>query len=327
MCVRMPYKLSLRMISNGTKPRVSLPLKEKAAELGFLQCAVAVAEPMDLEARRLENWLNQGMHGTMRWMEHHFDLRIDPTKLMPGAKSVICLAYNYFHPDRQSDAYAPKISMYAYGEDYHRVLRSKLKTLLQWIRTEYGSVEGRMFTDSGPVMERDWARRAGLGWTGKHTLLLRPSVGSYFFLSELIVDIAFEPDMPIRDHCGTCTRCIKACPTGAIAEGGYLLDSRKCISYLTIEHKEAIPESFTNQMEGWAFGCDICQQVCPWNRFATPHQEMRFVPHEALLGWTQSNWLDMTRETFAEMFHHSPLRRPGYDKLMDNIRFLMPIRK
>jgi epoxyqueuosine reductase len=230
--------------------------------------------------------------------------------------------YNYYTEKAQSDPDAPKISMYAYGEDYHRVIRRKLKALLAEIREECGDVDGRCFVDSGPVLERDWARRAGIGWTGKHTLLINPKAGSYFFLSELILDLELTPDSPMQDHCGTCTRCIDACPTEAIASEGYMLDGSKCISYLTIELKDAIPEQFKGQMENRVFGCDICQQVCPWNRFSTPHLEPAFEPKDDLLNLSTRDWHEITEEVFETLFQHSAVKRTKYAGLKRNLEVL-----
>jgi len=221
-------------------------IKTKAAELGFMGVAIARAEHMDEEARRLESWLSQGNHGEMGYMENHFDMRVDPTKLVPGSKSVISLMYNYYNPDQQADADAPKIAMYAYGKDYHKVVKKKLIQLYRWINDEIGEIDGRCFVDSAPVLERDWARRSGLGWVGKHSLLVNPRKGSYFFLAEIILDLDLDYDHPIKDHCGTCTRCIDACPTEAISPEGYIMDGSKCISYLTIELKNQIPEEFSD---------------------------------------------------------------------------------
>lgn len=317
-----PYLCAMDTALHPDRRLSAQPLKEQAEALGFFLCRVARAEPMDEEARRLEAWLNQGKHGQMSWMANHFDLRIDPTKLVSGARTVVSLAFNYHQPDQPGDPEAPRISQYAYGEDYHRVLRRKLKALLGWLRTRYGEVQGRVFVDSGPVLERDWARRSGLGWVGKHTLLVHPRHGSWFFLAELIIDLALEPDSPIRDHCGTCRRCIEACPTSAISPAGYLLDASKCISYLTIELRDAIPETFRDQMAGWAFGCDICQEVCPWNRFARPHEEPAFVPDPDLLTMRRGDWQEMTEETFGRIFGRSAVQRTGYEGLHRNLRFL-----
>ncbi len=295
---------------------------EEAYRLGFQFVGVAKAGFMEEEARRLEEWLNQGMHGQMHYMANHFDKRVDPTKLVPGAKTVVSLLYNYHAPEKQNDPSAPKISQYAYGEDYHFVIKRKLKDLLAFIREEVGEVEGRVFVDSAPVLERDWAKRAGNGWVGKHTLLLHPRAGSYFFLAELIIDLALDPDPPMKDYCGTCTRCIDACPTEAIAPEGYLVDGSKCISYLTIELREAIPNEFQDKMENWMFGCDICQEVCPWNRFAQVHEEPSFLPHPDLLEMKHSDWIELTEEVFREVFRRSAVKRTKFAGLQRNIAFL-----
>ncbi|MBK7342706.1 MAG: tRNA epoxyqueuosine(34) reductase QueG [Saprospiraceae bacterium] len=297
-------------------PLSTEPIKQKAADLGFFLCSVATAEPMEEEARRLEDWLNRNYHGKMGYMANHFELRTDPTKLVPGARSVISLGCNYHNPDVPEDPESPRISQYAYGEDYHKVIRRKLKALLQWMKEEYGDIQGRVFVDSGPVLERDWARRSGMGWAGKHTLLINRDAGSYFFLAEIIIDLPLVPDPPIKDYCGTCTRCIDACPTDAISPSGYLLDGSKCISYLTIELRESIPAEFKDKLEGWAFGCDICQEVCPWNRFAQHHAEPAFHPHPDLLAMTHSDWQEMTEELFLNVFGHTPVKRAGWNKLM-----------
>ena len=297
-------------------------IRTEAARLGFSFTGIAKAGHMDEEARRLETWLRQGFHGAMSYMENHFDLRIDPTKLVPGAKSVIVLMHNYFPKEKQLDPEAPILARYAYGEDYHFVLKRKLKDLLRFIREEIGEVNGRCFVDSAPVLERDWARRAGLGWTGKNTLLLHPKAGSYYFLAELILDLELEPGNPIRDHCGTCRRCIEACPTEAISPEGYLLDGSKCISYLTIELREAIPEEFRGKMENRMFGCDICQEVCPWNRFSKPHEEPAFEPQTDLMNMTKQDWEELTEEVFQQIFKKSAVKRTKFEGLRRNIRFL-----
>ena len=297
-------------------------IKAEAEKLGFLACGISQAEFMEAEARRLEKWLESGAHGEMSYMENHFDLRTDPTKLVPGAKSVISLAYNYYTDKIQEDASAPKISKYAYGRDYHKVIRKKLKKLYQFIQSEAGEVSGRVFVDSAPVMERDWAVRSGLGWMGKHTLLINKNHGSYFFLAEIVLDLELEHDTPVTDHCGTCTKCIDACPTDAISENGYILDAKKCISYLTIELKNEIPDEFLGSMENWMFGCDICQDVCPWNRFASQHQEDQFKPKNKLLEMTKRDWLDITEELFNELFEGSAVKRTKFTGLKRNIQFL-----
>lgn len=297
-------------------------IKQEAARLGFTFTGVAKAEFLEDTAHQLESWLNQGFHGKMQYMENHFDKRLDPTKLVPGAKSVVTLMYNYYTEKEQEDETAPKISKYAYGKDYHHVIKHKLKTLLQFIQTEIGEVSGRCFVDSAPVMERDWAKRSGIGWTGKNTLLIHPKAGSYFFLAELIIDLELEADSPMKDYCGRCTRCIDACPTEAISPQGYLVDGSKCISYLTIELKEAIPETFKGKMDNWMFGCDVCQQVCPWNRFAKSHQEPQFEPHPDLLGMKKRDWEELTEEVFRAVFRKSAVKRTKFSGLTRNIEFL-----
>ncbi|RME93459.1 MAG: tRNA epoxyqueuosine(34) reductase QueG [Bacteroidetes bacterium] len=297
-------------------------LHEAASELGFSFVGVAKAERMDEEARRLEAWLNQGYHGQMRYMENHFDKRVDPTLLVPGAKTVISLLYNYHNPAKPTDPEAPRLSQYAYGEDYHFVLKGKLRELVARMEEQVGPINGRVFVDSAPVLERDWARRAGNGWVGKHTLLIHPKAGSYFFLAEIISDLDLPPDAPMKDYCGTCRRCIDACPTQAIAPEGYSLDARKCISYLTIELREAIPTEFSDKMENWMFGCDICQEVCPWNRFAKHHEEPAFEPHADLLHMKQADWQELTEEVFRKLFRKSAVKRAKYLGLRRNIEFL-----
>ncbi|PHI19848.1 tRNA epoxyqueuosine(34) reductase QueG [Lewinellaceae bacterium SD302] len=297
-------------------------IQQLATEQGFLHVGFARAEFMEPEARQLESWLNQGRHGKMSWMENYFDKRVDPTKLVPGAKTVITFLYNYFPEDDTPSQEAPKIARYAYGQDYHHVIKGKLRTIIEAVREEYGEIDGRAFVDSAPVLERDWAKRSGSGWVGKNTLLLRQGVGSYFFLAELIVDLEVDPDGPVTDHCGSCTRCIDACPTEAISPQGYLLDGSKCISYLTIELKEAIPEEFKDRMEGWAFGCDICQEVCPWNRFSKAHSEPAFLPHPDLPAMSPAERKEMTEEVFRRVFRKSAVKRAKFVGLRRNIDFL-----
>ena len=298
-------------------------IREEAYRLGFGFVGIAKAEQMDEEARRLEAWLNQGLHGKMGYMANHFDKRIDPRKLVDGAKSVITLLFNYFTDEKQTDLHAPKISKYAYGNDYHFVIKDKLKDLMHFINDEIGEVSGRVFVDSAPVLERDWAKRSGTGWIGKNTLLINPKAGSYFFLAELIIDLELVYDTPMKDYCGTCTRCIDACPTEAISPEGYFMDGSKCISYLTIELKdEIIPPQYKSQMERWMFGCDICQDVCPWNRFSTKHNEPQFEPHPHLLEMTKEEWFEITEDVFKEMFKNSAVKRTKYEGLIRNIDFL-----
>ncbi len=296
-------------------------IKQQAQRLGFLQCGIAKATFLEEEAPRLENWLQQGFHGKMGYMENHFDKRLDPRLLVDGAKSVISLSYNYF-PEAQQNKDAFKISKYAYGEDYHQVIKQKLRELLQFIQEEIGEVSGRCFVDSAPVLERSWAEKSGLGWNGKHSLLIQKQQGSFFFLAELILDLELEYDNPTTtDHCGNCTKCIDACPTEAILPNS-TVDGSKCISYATIELKENIPVSFRNNMEDWIFGCDICQDICPWNRFSKPHNEPLFAPKENLLEMTKKDWEEITEETFKKVFKKSAVQRTKFVGLQRNIRFL-----
>ncbi|MEM1217893.1 MAG: tRNA epoxyqueuosine(34) reductase QueG [Bacteroidota bacterium] len=297
-------------------------LKEMALELGFSYVGVAKAEFMEPEARRLEDWLNKGHQGKMGYLENHFEKRVDPTKLVPGAQSVVSLVYNYFPSKKIAVPGAPKIARYAYGKDYHFVVKDKLRELLERLRERVGAVEGRCFVDSAPVLERDWARRAGVGWIGKNTMLIRPRAGSFFFLAELIIDLPLEPDGPLKDFCGSCTRCIDACPTEAIAPEGYEMDGSKCISYLTIELRDAIPNEFKDKMSNWMFGCDICQEVCPWNRFSSPNEEPAFSPHPELETMTRQDWEEITEETFRKVFKKSAVKRTKFAGLQRNIRFL-----
>ncbi|MCC6462645.1 MAG: tRNA epoxyqueuosine(34) reductase QueG [Saprospiraceae bacterium] len=307
----------------SSTPHTTL-IRDEALRLGFDFVGFARAERLNDEARRLEAWLRQGAHGRMAYMENHFDLRIDPTLLVPGAKSVICLGFNYFNPEKQHDPEAPKISQYAYGQDYHLVVREKLNQLLAYMQAQIGAIEGRCFVDSAPVLEREWARRAGLGWNGRHTLTIHPRRGSYFFLAEIICDLPLAYDDPIRDHCGTCRRCIDACPTEAISPEGYFLDASRCISYLTIELRDEIPAAFQGQTDNWMFGCDVCQDVCPWNRFAQRHQEPAFEPHPDLLQLSRRDWIEITEEVFGAVFKKSAVKRAKYAGLTRNIRFLFP---
>ena len=304
------------------KPLPTDGLKRDAADLGFAFCGVATAGFMEPEARQLEAWLNAGRHGQMSYMANHFDKRVDPTKLVPGAKTVVVLGYNYYPADDTPSREAPKLARYAYGEDYHYVVKRIGKELLKRLQTRHGQCEGRVFVDSAPVLERQWAQRAGQGWLGKNTLLLRRDAGSYFFLCELVIDLAYEPDPPVKDFCGTCRKCIDACPTDAIAQEGYLLDASRCISYLNIELREAIPAGFGDSLEGWAFGCDICQEVCPWNRFASPHDEPAFEPSPQLAAMGREEWEALTEESFREVFKKSAVKRKGYAGVADTIRLL-----
>jgi epoxyqueuosine reductase len=304
------------------KSNLTYFIKNEALAAGFISVGIGKAEFMDPEAFRLEQWLKQNYQGGMNYLENHFDKRVDPRLLVPGAKSVISLCYNYFNPVKQKDPEAPKISMYAYGRDYHKVVRNKLEALLMTIRKKTGEVNGRVFIDSAPVLERDWAKRNGLGWIGKNTLLINPKKGSWFFLGEIILDIELEYDGPIKDYCGTCTKCIDACPTDAISPNGYFMDGSKCISYLTIELKKEIPLEFEGKMDNWMYGCDICQQVCPWNRFSEPHREEAFMPGEELVFKTKEEWENLSEEAYERLFKGSAVKRAKYSGLMRNIRFL-----
>lgn len=295
-------------------------IKTEAKRLGFLSCGVSKAQFLEEEAPRLENWLNKQMHGQMHYMENHFDKRLDPTKLVEGSKSVISLLLNYF-PEKTQDHETYKLSKYAYGTDYHFVIKDKLKSLLHAIQGEIGEVEGRAFVDSAPVLDKVWAAKSGLGWIGKHSNLLTQQVGSFYFIAELIIDLELEYDSITTDHCGTCTKCIDACPTKAIAEP-YVVDGSKCISYFTIELKENIPTEFKGQFEDWMFGCDICQDVCPWNRFSKSHNEPLFNPHPDLLDMTKKDWEEITEETFKKVFQKSAVKRTKFSGLKRNINFL-----
>src|SRR5690606_6624299 len=295
-------------------------IKTEAKRLGFLSCGISKAQFLEEEAPRLERWLNQNMHGEMRYMENHFDKRLDPTKLVEGSKSVISLLLNYF-PSETQNPESYKLSKYAYGTDYHFVIKNKLKQLLQFIQEEIGEVSGRAFVDSAPVLDKAWAAKSGLGWIGKHSNLLSQKVGSFYFIAELIVDLELEYDTPTTDHCGTCTACIDACPTEAIIQP-YEVDGSKCISYLTIELKDNLPSEFKGKMDDWMFGCDVCQDVCPWNRFSKPHSEPLFNPHPELLGMTKKDWDEITEETFSKVFKNSAVKRTKFTGLKRNIDFL-----
>ena len=285
-----------------------------------MSCGISKAEFLEEEAPRLEAWLKANMHGQMAYMENHFDKRLDPRLLVPGAKSVVSLLLNYF-PSEHQNTESFKISKYAYGEDYHFVIKDKLKELMACINQEIGAVSGRVFVDSAPVLDKVWAAKSGLGWIGKHTNLLSKKTGSFFFIAELIIDLPLVYDHPVTDHCGTCTACIDACPTQAIIKP-YVVDGSKCISYATIELKEAIPSYFADHMDDWMFGCDVCQDVCPWNRFSLPHNEPRFTPHSELLENDHSAWRELTHEVFNEIFKKSAVKRTKYSGLMRNIQFL-----
>ena len=290
--------------------------------MGFLLCHIAKAEIMTEEARRLDEWLSQDYHGDMSYMANHFDKRVDLRLLVPGAKSVISLAYNYYSNVRQIDPEAPQISMYAYGKDYHKVVKKKLQQMLEWMKTSFGNINSRVFVDSAPVLERDLVRRSGCGRMSKNTLIIHPKKGSWFFLADIITDLEMVYEQQLSDYCGTCTRCIDACPTEAIHEDGYLMDGSKCISYLTIELKKKLPLEYKDKMENWMFGCDICQQVCPWNRFAESHSEPAFLPKEKLISMSKEEWHDLSEPLFDELFEGSAVKRTKYEGLKRNIQFL-----
>lgn len=295
-------------------------IKRKAAELGFDSCGISKAEKLHEEEAKLESWLAQGFHGKMAYLENHFDKRLDPTKLVPDSKSVITLTYNYY-PGKEVENQDFKVAKYAYGTDYHFVIKDKLKSLISDLQHEIGEINGRVFVDSAPVMERQWAERSGLGWIGKNTLLINPKKGSFFFLAEMILDLELEPDGPIKDYCGTCTKCLDACPTGAFV-AAKVLDASKCISYLTIELKDAIPAEFEGAYSEWVFGCDICQDVCPWNRFSKNHTEPAFDKTNGVKSIEIGNWDEITKEVFNKAFKDSPLKRAKYSGIKRNIDFI-----
>lgn len=293
-----------------------------ASGLGFDYCGIAKAKRLDDDAERLERWLNKGMHGTMMYMEKNFDLRVNPARLVPGARSVITLLKNYFPTRLQNDG-APGISKYAYGKDYHEVIREKMKLFLQHIHEDIGEVHGRGFVDSAPVLERSWAQRSGLGWIGKNGNLLTKQNGSFFFIATLITDLDLIYDDPfVKDLCGTCTKCIEACPTDAILPDK-VINGSKCISYFTIELKDAlIPGEMKGRFENWSFGCDICQDVCPWNRFSRPNDEPEFTPIPEVLNLTTREWEEMSEDTFKKIFNHSAISRANWKGMQRNIKFI-----
>jgi epoxyqueuosine reductase len=303
------------------KEKYSQLIKMEALRLGFSSIGIAKAEFLESDAPKLENWLQKGYHGEMKYLENHFDKRLDPRKLVDGAKSVIVLTHNYFPSENlNSDSY--KIARYAYGEDYHHVLKEKLIQLLFFIKDNIGEVKGRAFTDSAPILERVWANKAGIGWQGKNTLLLQKGKGSYFFLAELIIDLELAYDLPFKtDHCGSCTRCIDACPTQALLPNG-VLNAQKCISYLTIELKNEIPSEFKGKWQDWIFGCDICQEVCPWNHFSLPHTEKAFQPKAELLQMSHHDWHEITHSVFDNLFEKSAVKRTKWEGLKRNIVFI-----
>jgi len=296
-------------------------VKDTATDLGFAFCGISNSEFLEEEAPRLENWLIKNYHGGMKYMENNFDKRLNPNLLVPGAKVVLSLIFNYFPKQTISGDSGFKVAKYAYGEDYHFVIKDKLKEFIFRIKEKLGDVNGRVFVDSAPVLERVWAARSGIGWIGKNSLLLNKSMGSFFFLAELILDLELSPDSQVNDYCGTCTACMDACPTEAIAQP-YIVDGSRCISYFTIELKEEIPEEVRGKFENWIFGCDICQDVCPWNRFAQPHSEPRLNPNSELTSMTESDWKEITEEVFEKVFHNSALKRTQLKGIKRNISFI-----
>jgi epoxyqueuosine reductase len=297
-------------------------LKAWAKELGFLACGISASGYLEEEAKRLEKWLSKGFQGKMSYMERYFDERLDTQKLVPGSRTVVSLLYNYF-PEEPIQSEDTKIAKYAYGEDYHFVVKDKLKMLFEKIRSHWGDVEGRYFVDSAPILEKAWAVKSGLGWLGKNGNLIQKQTGSFFFIAELIIDVVLQEDGPTTDHCGTCTLCIDACPTDAIVQP-QVVDGSKCISYFTIELKESIPEVNRGQWKDWIFGCDICQDVCPWNRFAQTHDEKRFQPKKDVLTKSQTEWLEMTAEEFKKLTKGSPLERAKWSGMIKNVQHLRP---
>ena len=306
------------MINN--KEKYTQLIKAEAQRLGFLSCGISKAGFLEEEAPRLENWLNNQMNGQMSYMENHFDKRLNPTLLVDDAKSVISLLLNYYPSEIQNqDSY--KISKYAYGQDYHHVIKEKLKELLHFIQTEIGEVSGRAFVDSAPVLDKAWAAKSGLGWVGKNSNLITQKVGSFYFIAELIIDLELDYDTPTTDHCGSCTACLDACPTEAIV-APYVVDGSKCISYFTIELKDNLPQEMKGKFDDWMFGCDVCQDVCPWNRFSKPHNEPLFQTNSDILNFSKSDWEEITVDTFQKVFKNSAVKRTKYEGLLRNIDFL-----
>jgi epoxyqueuosine reductase len=296
-------------------------IKAYAKNLGFMSCGISKADFLEEEAPRLEQWLSKNHQGEMSYMNNHFDKRLDPRILVPGAKSVVSLLLNYYTNETQEDPKAPKISKYAFGRDYHSVIKDKLKAFMKYIHSEIGEVDGRVFVDSAPVMDKAWAKKSGLGWIGKNTNLISKKTGSFFFIAELIIDLELEYDHPTTDHCGSCTACIDACPTEALI-APYKIDGSKCISYLTIELKDQIPSEFKGKMDNWVFGCDACQTVCPWNRFSKQNNEASFDSSRELLALNKKDWIEMTEDIFETLFQNSAIKRTKYEGLKRNIKFI-----
>ena len=306
---------------NSNVEKYSKIIKAKAKKFGFQDCGISKAEFLEDDAKYLEKWLKNNYHGEMSYMENHFDKRLDPTLLVEGSKSVISLSYNYFPEENIETLENFKISKYAYGEDYHLIIKEILQEMVAELKAEIGDFNCRVFTDSAPILERSWARKSGIGWVGKNANLITKQSGSFYFLAEIICDLELQSDFATTDHCGTCRKCIEACPTDAIVSDK-IIDGSKCISYATIELKEEIPESFKNKMEDWMFGCDICQDVCPWNRFSAPHQQERFKPNALLNQFQKKDWKNLSQELFSEIFRKSPVKRTKFAGLKRNIDFL-----
>ena len=302
------------------KHKLSEIIKSEAASIGFLSCGISKAEFLSEEAPKLESWLKSGFNGEMSYMQRNFDKRLDPRLLVPGCKSIVSLLFNYYTEKKAKKDHEPKISSYAYGKDYHFIIKEKLRELLSRIKNLVGDVNGRVFVDSAPVMERVWAKKSGLGWIGKNTNLINKKTGSFFFIAELILDLELEYDHPTTDHCGSCTACIDSCPTNALATP-YKMDATKCISYATIELKNNIPDLFKDNMRGWIFGCDICQDVCPWNRFSKNHNEPSFEDKTNVSNMSKKQWEDLTKEVFDKVFKDSPIKRTGFSGIKRNINF------
>jgi len=308
-------------MTSFSKSKNTQLIKSESIRLGFDYCGILKADFLEEEAPLLENWLNNNMHGQMSYMQNYFDKRLDPRLLVPGAKSVVSLLLNYYPTEKPKDEKAPKISKYAFGEDYHFVIKEKLNLLLEFIKKNIGDVDGRVFVDSAPVMDKAWAKKGGLGWIGKNSNLINKNSGSFYFIAELIIDLELEEDGAIKDYCGTCTRCMDACPTSAII-APYVVDGSKCISYFTIELKENIPNEVKGKFDNWMFGCDICQDVCPWNRFSKPNKEKLFQANDELLGMSKNDWQELTEETFKRVFKNSAVKRTKFKGLKRNLDFL-----
>ena len=301
------------------KKKYSDFIKNKSIELGFISCGISKSGFLENEIGRFESWLKNNYHGQMSYMERNFDKRMDTTKLVAGSKSVISLLFNYY-PSKEINNDSFKISKYAYGKDYHFIIKDKLKSLLSSMRNEIGEIDGRVFVDSAPIMEKAWAKKSGLGWVGKNTNLISKKTGSFFFIAEIIVDLELEYDGEVTDHCGSCTACLDACPTDALYEP-YKIDASKCISYFTIELKEQFPNDLKKDFNDWIFGCDICQDVCPWNKFSRPNEEPLLSPLKEINQYSKKDWLELTDEVFKVVFKGSPIERTKFNGLKRNIQY------